>query len=101
MWHLHLESIIQSEVSQKNKYDILTHLYEIQKNGTDKTYLQGRNTDADAENGLADTVREGNGRRIERAAPCAEWMANGSLLCSTGSSPWYPGSMWISKSTLA
>ena len=33
-----LEPVIQSEVSQKekNKYHILTHLYEILKNGTDK-----------------------------------------------------------------
>ena len=69
---MNLEPVLQSEVSQKNKYHILTHLYEIQKNGTDKTYLQGGNTDADAENGLMDTVREGNGRRIERAAPRAE-----------------------------
>ena len=98
---MNLEPVLQSEVSQKNKYHILTHLYEIYKNGTDKTYLQGRNTDADAENGLMDIVREGNGRRIERAAPCAEWMASGSLLYSTGSSPWYLGSMWISKSTLS
>ena len=33
-----LESVIQSEVSQKekNKYRILTHKYGIQKNGTDE-----------------------------------------------------------------
>ena len=32
-----LETIIQSEVSQKekNKFHILTHIYEMQKNGTD------------------------------------------------------------------
>ena len=32
-----LESVIQSEVSQKekNKYRMLTHIYGIQKNGTD------------------------------------------------------------------
>lgn len=27
---------IQSEVSQKNKYHVLTHIYGIQKNGTDE-----------------------------------------------------------------
>ena len=37
MW-MNLESVIQSEVSQKekNKYCILTHIYGIQKNGTDE-----------------------------------------------------------------
>ena len=32
-----LEPIIQSEVSQKNKYRILTHVYEIQKNDADES----------------------------------------------------------------
>ena len=37
MWWMNLEPIIQSEVSQKekNKYHILTHIYRIQKNGTE------------------------------------------------------------------
>ena len=30
-----LETVIQSEVSQKNKYRILTHMCGIQKNGID------------------------------------------------------------------
>ena len=36
---MNLEPIIQSEVSQKekNKYCILTHIYGIQKDGTDET----------------------------------------------------------------
>ena len=35
---MNLESIIQSEVSQKekDKYHILTHIYGIQENGTDE-----------------------------------------------------------------
>ena len=35
---MELETVIQSEVSQKekNKYHILTHIYGIQKNGTDE-----------------------------------------------------------------
>ena len=35
---MNLEPVIQSEVSQKekNKYCVLTHIYEIQKNGTDE-----------------------------------------------------------------
>ena len=37
MW-MNLESVIQNEISQKekNKYHILTHIYGIQKNGTDE-----------------------------------------------------------------
>ena len=31
-----LESVIQSEVSQREKYLISTHIYGIQKNGTDE-----------------------------------------------------------------
>ena len=31
-----LESVIQSEVSQRNKYCMLTHIYGIFKNGTDE-----------------------------------------------------------------
>ena len=35
---MNLEALLQSEVSQKekNKYRILTHIYEIQKSGTDE-----------------------------------------------------------------
>ena len=33
---MNLEPLIQSKVGQKNKYRILTHMYEIQKNGTDE-----------------------------------------------------------------
>ena len=38
MRQMNLEPVIQSEVSQKekNKYHILTHIYGIQKNGTDE-----------------------------------------------------------------
>ena len=51
-----LESVIQSEVSQKNKYRM--HIYGIKKkNGSDEP--RGRNKDADIENGLED--REGEG----------------------------------------
>ena len=38
------------------------HTYGIQKNGTDESiYLQGRNKVADMQNGLVDTVGEGEG----------------------------------------
>ena len=33
---MNLEPIIQSEVSQKNKYHIVMHIYGIQKDGTDR-----------------------------------------------------------------
>ena len=33
---MNLEPLIQSKVGQKNKYRILTHMYEIQKNGTNE-----------------------------------------------------------------
>ena len=33
---MNLEPIIQSEVNQKNKYHILMHVYEIQKDRTDE-----------------------------------------------------------------
>ena len=57
---MNLEPVIQSEVSQeeKNKYRILTHLYGISK---DLNRLQGSSGDADIENRLADTGREGEG----------------------------------------
>ena len=43
------------------------HIYEIKKNGTDATFLQGRNRDTDIENRLVETVR-GEGGQSERAA---------------------------------
>ena len=33
---MNLEPIIWSEVSQKDKYNLLTHIYGIQKDGTDE-----------------------------------------------------------------
>ena len=57
-----LESVIQSEVSQKGKQKmmhILTHICEIQKNGTDEHIC--RNRDGDVENVCVDTCRGGVG----------------------------------------
>ena len=47
-----LDTVIQSEVSQKekNKYHMLTHICGIQKNGTDELTCQGINRDKDVEN---------------------------------------------------
>ena len=41
---VNLEHILQSEVSQKekNKYCILSHIYEIQENGTDEPISRAR-----------------------------------------------------------
>ena len=50
-----LESVIQSEVSQKekNKYHMLTHILESKKNGSDEP--SDRDKDTEVENGLEDT----------------------------------------------
>ena len=49
-----LETVIQSEVSQKDKYHILTHICGIQKNGTDEPVCKAE-TDTDVENKHMDT----------------------------------------------
>ena len=56
-----LESVIQSEVSQKekNKYHILTHICGIWKNWYRRSYLQSRNRNTDVENKRMDTKGEG------------------------------------------
>ena len=60
MWQMNLKPVIQSEVSQKNKYCILTHIYGIQKKDTDEPICRA-GLDADVENRLVDTTREGEG----------------------------------------
>ena len=47
-----LEPIIQSEVSQeeKNKYNLLMHIYGIQKDGTDESVHRASNGDTGIEN---------------------------------------------------
>ena len=56
-----IETVIQSEVSQKekNKYCILTHICGIWKNWYRQSYLQSRNRDTDVENKRMDTKGEG------------------------------------------
>ena len=60
-----LEPIIQSEVSQKEKhtYSILTHIYEIQKDGNDYPVCETVR-DTDVQNRLLDSVGEGEGGMI-------------------------------------
>ena len=90
---MNLEPIIQSEVSQKekDKYCILTHIYGIQKNGTENllTGQQWRNRHRES------TVDMGRGeesvRRMERVTgkltlPYVKQIANGNLLCDSGNS---------------
>ena len=54
--------VIQSEVSQKkkDKYWILTHIYGIQKDGTDKPICRAA-METQIQHRLVDTVREGEG----------------------------------------
>ena len=61
---MNLESIIQSEVSQKekNKYCIRMHTYRIQKDGTDEPMLSS-SRDLDIEKRRMDMAGGGGGRR--------------------------------------
>ena len=61
---------VKSSQKEKNKYRILMHIHGISKDGTDASYLQGSNGDADIENKLVDTGRGRNESvgRMERAA---------------------------------
>ena len=84
---MNLESAKQSEIShkEKNKHGTLMHIYRIQKNGTDGTYLQGRNRDRDIENKLVDTVGKGeDGMSLESnidtyTLQCVKQIASGTL----------------------
>ena len=60
-----LESIIQSEVSQKekHKYRILMHIYGIQKDGNDGPICETAK-DTDIKNKRLDSVGEGEGGMI-------------------------------------
>ena len=64
MW-MKLEPIIQSEVSQKekHKYNILMHIYGIQKDGNDDPICK-RARDTDIKNRLLDSVGEDEGGLI-------------------------------------
>ena len=88
-----LESIIQSEASQKekNKYCILMHIMESRKTVL-MNILQGGNGDADTENRLAYTVGEEEGGTNGESStetymlPYVKQRASGNLLYDTGSS---------------
>ena len=57
---MNLEPIIQSELSQKekDKYRILTHIYRIQKNGTEEFFCRAAMEETDIENRLMDMGKE-------------------------------------------
>ena len=56
---MNLEPIVQSEVSQKekDKYCMLTHVSEIQKDGIDEPVCRTATGASDIENRLANTVK--------------------------------------------
>ena len=54
-------SNIQSEVSQKNKHHVLTHMYGIQENYTDEPICRKKNRGTDIENGIMNTAWKGEG----------------------------------------
>ena len=58
MW-INYSLVIKSEVkSEKEKPISLMHIYGIQKNGSDEPIFQGKNRDADEENGLMNKAGE-------------------------------------------
>ena len=97
-----LEPIIQSEVSQKEKYKyhILTHTYGIQKDGTDEFICR---IAMEKPTQRIDLWTRGKGRResMERVTwkltiPYVKWIANRNLLYDSGNSN--RGSATIQKS---
>ena len=93
MW-MDLESVIQSEVSQKekNKYRILTHICGIQKNSTDEPISRARIETQKQRTGMWTQLGEREGGtnweiKIDiYTLPCVKQVASGNLLYSTGSS---------------
>ena len=83
---VNLESIIQSEVSQKNKYRIVMHIYGIQKDGTDEFVCRGavemqtQRTDLWAQGWEGEGGTNGE-RSVETyTLPYVERIADGNLL---------------------
>ena len=100
---MNLESVILSEISQKeeNKYIILMHIHGIWKNGIDEHICRERMEEGtDVENGLVDTVREGDiGMNGESSINIytlsgVRRVAGEKLLCSSGSPAWHSLMTW-------
>ena len=88
MW-MNLESVIQSEVSQKekSKYHIL-NIYMESRKMVQMKYLQGRNRDTDTENSHMDMVMGEGGMGKKNCTdiyilPCGKQIAGGKLLYNT------------------
>ena len=60
------ESVIQNEVSQKEKNVVYEGIYVESRSMVQMTYLQGRTRDEDIENRHVDTGSEGRVRQIRR-----------------------------------
>ena len=79
------------QVRKEKKYCILTHIYGIYKNGTDKP-IRRAGIETDVGKGLVDIEGEGeNGTNWESRTdiytlPCVKQLASGKLLYSLGSS---------------
>ena len=86
MWMV-LESVIQSDVREKQILYINAYIWNLEK-WYRQTYLQGRNRDRDIEKGLMHRVREGeSGANWETSIdmytpPCVKQIASGKLLCN-------------------
>ena len=87
MW-MYLQSVIQSEVSQKekNKYHILMHICGIQNNGTDEPMsragkeTQTQRTDMWTRQGEGEGAMNCKIRNNIYALPCVKQIASGNLL---------------------
>ena len=91
---MYLETVIQSEVSQKekNKYRILTHICGIQKNGTDEPISKGEvETQTQITDVWTPRGEKGGGMYWEIGIDiytvlCIKQITNENLLYSTGNS---------------
>ena len=104
-----LEPIIQSEVSQKNKYHILMHIYGIQKNGTDEPIcrtameMQKQRTELWTRGGgwqEEDSGTNGESSMETYMIICVKQIASGNLLYDSGNpnrgsvTTWRSGMGW-------
>ena len=92
---MNLDSVIQNEVSQKEKkkYHILTHIYGTQKDSTDEPICTAA-VETQTENRLTDMGGAGRRQRVggmervtwKHTPPYVQYTANGSVLCDSGNS---------------
>ena len=70
VWWMNLESVIQSDISPKEKYIIYYYIYKKFRKWYQWTYFQDRKRDEDRESELVDTVGEGEGGTTKRKHWC-------------------------------